>query len=50
MHEANAIAAEDMPIIPMPHKTLNKVTSNKFINIKVNAARIPELQNATPAQ
>lgn len=50
MHEANAIAAEDMPIIPMLHKTLNKVTSNKFTNIKVNASRIPELQNATPAQ
>ena len=50
MHEADAIAAEDMPIIPMLHKTLNKVTSNKFTNIKVNSARIPELQNATPAK
>ena len=42
--------AEDMPIIPMLHKTLNKVTSDKFTNIKVNSARIPELQNATPAK
>ena len=50
MHEADAVAAEDMPIIPMLHKTLNKVTSDKFTNIKVNSARIPELQNATPAK
>lgn len=50
MHEADAIAAEDMPIIPMLHKTLNKVTSNKFTGIKVDAARLPELRDATPAQ
>lgn len=50
MHEADAIAAEDMPIIPMLHKTLAKVASNRFTNIKVNAARIPELRNVTPSK
>lgn len=46
MHEANVIAAEDMPIIPMVHKALNKVCSANFQDLKVDAARCPELREA----
>ena len=46
MQEANKIAAEDMPIFPMLHKSLNKVTSGNF-EVMVDAARNPELHMAT---
>jgi len=46
MHEADVIAAEDMPIIPILHKALNKVGSDKFQNLMVDAGRTPELRYA----
>ena len=49
MHEADLIAAEDMPIIPILHKALNKVGSDKFQNLMVDAGRTPELRYATLA-
>lgn len=49
MHEADAIAAEDMPIIPIIHKGLSKVCSKNFTNVIVDAARCPELHSAKKA-
>ena len=46
MHEADAIGAEDMPIIPILHKALNKVGSDKFQDLMVDAGRTPELRYA----
>ena len=46
MHEADAIGAEDMPIIPILHKALNKVGSDRFKNLMVDAGRTPELRYA----
>lgn len=45
MEEADAIAAEDVPIIPVVHKGLFKVGSGRA-NFEVNAAMMPLLKKA----
>lgn len=44
MSEADAIAAEDMPIIPIIHKGLSKVTSARMRDFTVNAQMLPLLK------
>lgn len=45
MEEADAIAAEDVPIIPIIHKVLSKVGSGRA-HFEVNAAMAPILKEA----
>lgn len=41
MGEADAIAAEDVPIIPLVHKGLTKVTSSRVHDFTINAQMLP---------
>ena len=41
MCEVDAIAAEDVPIIPLVHKGLNKVTSARVHDFTINAQMLP---------